>query len=473
MRRFLAHLTLAAAALGLSASLAFAQLPGGGVSQHGSVTATHCAEWFANGQVEDSGAGCGGSGSPGGNPSTIQWNNAGSFGGISDWTTSGTSDLTGAAGSTIAVNGASLNGYTAAITGPSFQSGANQAVTFTAFNGATNATTAIQRLVTNLSGTQFGLYVDLQSTNSTANSVAQGIFANVAVPSSNATNISGLVGSQGRVNYAGTATAGIANGIQGLVTNSNTGTVTTAYAASIAVVNNGGGTIGTSQTINVGQPNGGTGGTWTQIYGIYIADHKPTGSDTLTNPPIALDIQSQTAAGAYAIKQEGSGLNSFAGATTLSAALTYGGVALSNSVTGTGSMVLSASPTLTGTIGAASETLSGNLSTRQVTEQASALTGCNGSTATMDLTKGTYFYCTVSAGTVTLAVSNPASSGQVSSFTLELTNGGSQTVNYMSGTKWPGGSAPTLTSSGVDLLVCSTRDGATTWRCVASELNSH
>lgn len=38
-----------------------------------------------------------------------------------------------------------------------------------------------------------------------------------------------------------------------------------------------------------------------------------------------------------------------AGPTTLSAALTYGGVALSNAVTGTGNMVLSASPTFTGT----------------------------------------------------------------------------------------------------------------------------
>jgi hypothetical protein len=37
------------------------------------------------------------------------------------------------------------------------------------------------------------------------------------------------------------------------------------------------------------------------------------------------------------------------GATTLSAALTYGGVTLSNAVTGTGNMVLSASPTFTGT----------------------------------------------------------------------------------------------------------------------------
>ena len=41
------------------------------------------------------------------------------------------------------------------------------------------------------------------------------------------------------------------------------------------------------------------------------------------------------------------------GATTLSAALTYGGVTLSNAVTGTGSMVLSASPTFTGTVTAA------------------------------------------------------------------------------------------------------------------------
>lgn len=42
-----------------------------------------------------------------------------------------------------------------------------------------------------------------------------------------------------------------------------------------------------------------------------------------------------------------------AGATTLSGALTYGGVTLSNAVTGTGNMVLSASPTLSGTVGGA------------------------------------------------------------------------------------------------------------------------
>jgi len=46
------------------------------------------------------------------------------------------------------------------------------------------------------------------------------------------------------------------------------------------------------------------------------------------------------------------------GAATLSSTLTYGGVTLTNAVTGTGKMVLSASPTLTGTIAGASLSLS-------------------------------------------------------------------------------------------------------------------
>lgn len=48
-------------------------------------------------------------------------------------------------------------------------------------------------------------------------------------------------------------------------------------------------------------------------------------------------------------------------ATTMSAALTYGGVTLSNAVTGTGNMVLSASPTLTGTLTAAAISASGTV----------------------------------------------------------------------------------------------------------------
>ncbi len=74
------------------------------------------------------------------------------------------------------------------------------------------------------------------------------------------------------------------------------------------------------------------------------------------------------------------------GATTLSAALTYGGVTLSNAVTGTGNMVLSASPTLTGTITAAAANFSGAVAlngnttlgdadTDTITQAASYVTG--------------------------------------------------------------------------------------------------
>ena len=53
--------------------------------------------------------------------------------------------------------------------------------------------------------------------------------------------------------------------------------------------------------------------------------------------------------------------NTFTAAMTLNAALTYGGVTLSNAVTGTGNMVLSANPTFTGTVNAAGLNLSGGL----------------------------------------------------------------------------------------------------------------
>jgi hypothetical protein len=49
------------------------------------------------------------------------------------------------------------------------------------------------------------------------------------------------------------------------------------------------------------------------------------------------------------------------GASTLGGALTYGGVTLSNAVTGTGNMVLSASPTLTGTLTGAAANFSGTI----------------------------------------------------------------------------------------------------------------
>ena len=110
---------------------------------------------------------------------------------------------------------------------------------------------------------------------------------------------------------------------------------------------------------------------------------------------------------------------------------------------------------------------SGSGSTETAVNLGSSLSG----TVNINLSSGTYFYGTIT-GATTFTVSNIATSGTVSSFTLELTNGGSQTITWMTGSKWPSGVVPSLTVSGTDLLVFLTRDGGTTWRNSLSEPNS-
>lgn len=80
----------------------------------------------------------------------------------------------------------------------------------------------------------------------------------------------------------------------------------------------------------------------------------------------------------------------------------------------------------------------------------------------IDVNSGNYFTKTITAAT-TFTV-NAASSGSVSSFILELTNAGSAAITWFSGVKWAGGTAPALTSAGVDILGFYTHDGGTTWR---------
>lgn len=75
---------------------------------------------------------------------------------------------------------------------------------------------------------------------------------------------------------------------------------------------------------------------------------------------------------------------------------------------------------------------------------------------------GNYFTSTVS-GTISYTVVNTPPSGSAYSFILELTNGGSGTITWWSGVKWAGGTAPTLTSAGKDILGFYTHDGGTTW----------
>src|SRR6185436_8891646 len=61
------------------------------VTTTGTQTSGDCVKIDANGNHVANGSACGGSGSPGGSTTQVQYNNAGSFGGISGATTNGTS----------------------------------------------------------------------------------------------------------------------------------------------------------------------------------------------------------------------------------------------------------------------------------------------------------------------------------------------------------------------------------------------
>lgn len=80
----------------------------------------------------------------------------------------------------------------------------------------------------------------------------------------------------------------------------------------------------------------------------------------------------------------------------------------------------------------------------------------------LDLALGNFFYATVTGGSFGFTFSNVPADAVF--FVLELTNGGAGTILWPAAVKWPGGTAPTLQASGVDVLVFYTRDGGTTIR---------
>lgn len=113
-----------------------------------------------------------------------------------------------------------------------------------------------------------------------------------------------------------------------------------------------------------------------------------------------------------------------------------------------------ASPTFTGTVTTATADLLGSVRGNVTAVAASAI----------DCSTGNFFTKTAAGGLTWTVTNVPASRSY--SFILELTNGGTGTQIWFTGTKWPGGTAPTLVASGVDVLGFFTDDGGTTWRGV-------
>ena len=96
-------------------------------------------------------------------------------------------------------------------------------------------------------------------------------------------------------------------------------------------------------------------------------------------------------------------------------------------------------------------------------ESVNAIGGTGGGTQALDIALGNVQTATVDTSTNTFTFDNPSISGKSCSFTLILTNGASQTVVWPTSVDWAGGTAPTLTASGIDILTFMTIDGGTIW----------
>jgi hypothetical protein len=97
----------------------------------------------------------------------------------------------------------------------------------------------------------------------------------------------------------------------------------------------------------------------------------------------------------------------------------------------------------------------------QYSELVNALGNVTGAT-TINLQSGGVVTATAT-GASTWTITNPGASGKASTFVLILANGGAFTQTWPSGTKWPGGAAPTLSSSGTDILTFLTVNGGANW----------
>jgi len=104
-------------------------------------------------------------------------------------------------------------------------------------------------------------------------------------------------------------------------------------------------------------------------------------------------------------------------------------------------------------------------------EAINAIGATGGGTQDIDLQLGNVVSATVDTNANTFTISDPSATGKACSFTLFLTNGGSQDVNWPGTVDWAGGSAPSLTSSGVDVLTFTTLDAGTIWYGFAAGLD--
>lgn len=105
-------------------------------------------------------------------------------------------------------------------------------------------------------------------------------------------------------------------------------------------------------------------------------------------------------------------------------------------------------------------------------ETVNAIGDFSGGAQAIDISLGNVATATVSTSEVTFTFTNPSDTGKACSLTVILTNGGSQTTNWPASVDWPSAVAPTLTTSGVDILTFITTNAGVLWHGFTASLDS-
>lgn len=234
---------------------------------------------------------------------------------------------------------------------------------------------------------------------------------------------------------------------------SNTGTVTSVTATAGTGISVSGSPITTSGTLTITNTAPDKTVVFTNGTGISVTGTYPNFTVTNTSPSSGGTVTSVGGTGSV------NGIT-LSGTITSSGNLTLGGTLSGVSLTTQVSGIL---PIANGGTGATTSTGTGAVVLQNVAkiigfqEHRIAIPASD-----IDLSTGNFFTRTIS-GVTTLTVSNVPTTGTAASFILDLTNGGSATVNWWANVKWAGGTAPTLTTSGRDSLGFYTHDGGTIW----------
>ena len=104
------------------------------------------------------------------------------------------------------------------------------------------------------------------------------------------------------------------------------------------------------------------------------------------------------------------------------------------------------------------------LKTQEQTEIVNAVGTVSGATA-INFALGNVATAVLASGG-SFTISNAPTSGIYGKFKLILTNGGTVTDPWHASVKFAGGTTPTLTTSGIDILTFETIDGGTNWYAV-------